>query len=197
MPYIAMLVAPANFRDEELLGPRAVFERHGYDVKIVSKNAMEPTAKGSRGATVDIDMDVKECKAADCVAVVFVGGQGSKIFHLDRAAWRLANEVYDHGKPVAAICHASTTLANAGLLGGKRCTGWPSEREAIMEKGGNYTGKGVEVDQRIVTAKGPDDAARFAEEIIKLLGGEKPEREALERHKEGEGQHRRKGRGLY
>ena len=197
MPYIAMVIAPNNFRDEEFLDPKAVFEHHKYEIKVVSKNAMEPTARGSRGATVDIDMDIQDCNPADCSAVIFVGGQAARIFHTDRNAWRLANELHDQGKPVAAICIAASTLANAGVLRNKRCTGWPSERENIMEKGGNYTGKGVEVDQRIVTAKGPTDATAMAEEIVKLFGGEKPPPEALEQHEEGEGRHRRKGRGLY
>lgn len=197
MPTIFMAVSPSNFRDEELLEPKEIFENHGFTVKIISKNSMEDQATGQMGAQVDIDMDITEANSEDCVALVFVGGQGSLVFHTDRNAWRLANEVYEQGKPVAAICIAATTLANAGLFKNKRVTGWPSEREKIIAGGGNYTGNGVESTLKIVTAKSPKDSRKFAEEILNLLRGKAPPPQDLERHHEGEGRHRRKGRGLY
>jgi putative intracellular protease/amidase len=48
-------------------------------------------------------------------------------------------------------------------------TGTPTQEENIRNKGGEYTGMPVEVDGRIVTAKGPMAAREFGEQLAYLL----------------------------
>ncbi|MEM7813723.1 MAG: DJ-1/PfpI family protein [Candidatus Aenigmatarchaeota archaeon] len=195
MADILMVIAPKNFRDEELLEPKEVFELHGYDVAIASEKA--ETAKGKLGTEVDVDADLHDVDAADFVAIVFVGGGGCAQYFDNAKALDLAKKAADQGKVVAAICIAPTILANAGVLKGKRATCYETARASIEAKGAKFVDEPVVVDGSIVTANGPEAARAFGEAIVKVLSGAKPEPEARERHKEGEGRHRRKRHGRY
>ena len=51
---ILMVIAPRNFRDEEFLQPKAVFEKNGFSVTVASKEVKE--ASGMLGAKAKVDL---------------------------------------------------------------------------------------------------------------------------------------------
>lgn len=162
-----MIIAPENFRDEELMEPKEVFENEGAKVVIASKGV--DSAKGMLGAVVTVDKDINEVEVEEYDAVVFVGGSGSSIYFEDEIAQKIATEAYEKEKIVAAICIAPSILANAGLLEDKSATSFESQKENLIENDADYTGNGVEADGRIITANGPDSALEFGEKIIEAL----------------------------
>lgn len=190
MATVLMVVAPKDFRDEELVEPREVLELHGYDVEIASEKV--ETAKGKLGEEVDVDTDLHDVDSADLIALVFVGGSGSKKYFTNAKALLLAKEAAEQGKVVAAICIAPSILANAGVLKGKRATSYPSERANLEAKGATFVEQNVVTDGNVITACGPEAARAFGEAIVKALAQSKLEPEARERHKEGKGRHKRK-----
>jgi len=167
MKKILMIVAPTGFRDEELLEPKALFEEKGFQVMIASKDVKE--AKGMLGARVRIDLDVSKANAADFDAVVFVGGQGSPVYYDNAKAHEIARKAFENGKILASICLATGILAKAGLVSGKKVTGWPDVKGLVEAANGKYTGKDVEVDGRMITGKGPQAARAFGMKIVELL----------------------------
>jgi protease I len=164
---ILMIVAPKNFRDEELLEPKKVLEGAKANVTIASKGVK--TATGILGAKVNVDLDISEVDISKYDAIIFVGGTGASVYFNDSTAHAIASEAYSSGKIIGAICIAPSTLANAGLLKDKNATAWPSEQENIEAKGGHYTGELVTVDDRIITAKGPMAATAFGKKIAEAL----------------------------
>ncbi len=166
---ILFVIASNNFRDEEFFEPKQVIEANGGVATIASSSLN--ISKGVRGATAKPDILLTEAKAADYDAIVFVGGAGSLEYWNDPAAHRIAKELFASGKVVSAICIAPVTLANAGLLNGKKATVFPSEIERLKSKGAIYTGAGVEVDGKIITGNGPQSATMFGEAIVAALQG--------------------------
>uniref|UniRef100_A0A7V6CDA4 DJ-1/PfpI family protein n=1 Tax=Thermodesulfobacterium geofontis TaxID=1295609 RepID=A0A7V6CDA4_9BACT len=164
---ILMIIAHQNFRDEELLIPKKLFEKEGYSVVIASTSLK--SAKGMLGAVVTPQVLIDQVKVDEYDAIVFVGGVGAKEYFNHPSAHKIAKEAFSKNKILAAICIAPRILAEAGVLKGKKATVWVSEGKALEEKGANYTGKPVEVDGNIVTASGPQAAEEFAKSIIKLL----------------------------
>jgi protease I len=81
----------------------------------------------------------------------------------------LVKEANRAGKVVSAICLAPVTLANAGLLEGKRATAYPSAESFLKWKGAIYTGNAVEVEGNIVTANGPEAAEEFAQAVAGMV----------------------------
>ena len=170
---ILMIIAPRDFRDEELLHPKQELERAGASVTIAS--TVSGPVRGMLGATVRPDLTLDRVSVGDYDAIVFVGGIGSSAYFNDRRAHSIASEAFKMGKRVCAICIAPVTLANAGLLKGKRATVWSSPADdsyvRMMEaKGAKFTGKPVEVDGNIITARGPDAAREFGRVLVRELG---------------------------
>src|SRR5438105_5414610 len=124
---ILAVVAPKEFRDEELFEPRAALEARG--ARIVVASTGRERAAGMLGGHVDPALAIDEARARDYDAVVVVGGMGSPA-HLWTHAGLLAlvREAYAQGKVVAAICLSGAVLAGAGVLEGRRATVFRTDR---------------------------------------------------------------------
>lgn len=165
-----MVIAPENFRDEELFYTKEELERAGAEVTIASSTTGE--ARGRLGARVKPDLKLDRVKVDEYDAVIFVGGTGSEVYFNDRRALSIASEAFRKGKVTCAICIAPVILANAGVLKGKRATVWNGDYiEKIESKGATYTGKPVEVDGKVITANGPQAAREFGRAIARALKG--------------------------
>lgn len=168
---VLMIIAAKDFRDEELAEPRAVLAEAGAAITIASSATRESVGVLKRTrVTPDLTVDQVDAKAYD--AVIFVGGPGASQYWHDETAHRIATEAYEAGKVVGAICIAPATLANAGLLKGKKATAFSSITDQLTKGGANYTGARVQQDGRIVTADGPGSATTFGEAIRDALSGQ-------------------------
>jgi len=169
MKKILMIIAPVNFRDEECLEPKKIFEENGFNVIIASDLNPGDEAIGMLGGKVTVDVNIKEVDVDIYDAVIFVGGSGSTIYFNNQVALEIAKNSYEKGKVIGAICIAPSILANAGVLKGKKATSYPSEKENIIKKGAEYIEEPVVVYENIVTANGPKSATRFGKEIVELI----------------------------
>lgn len=164
---VVFITAPEFFRDEEYIKPKKILEDAGYKVLTASIKVGEIT--GTLGHKATSDMLLEDIKHLETDAIVYVGGSGSNVFFEEPTALKLANEFFQDGKPVAAICIAPTILANAGILKDKKATVFPDGEEALIKGGAQYTANSVEIDGNIITANGPDAAEDFGNAVLKAL----------------------------
>lgn len=167
---VLMVIAPDQFRDEELFIPHKSLAEAGAQVKIAANKLGE--AKGMLGGTAKPDLLVNDAKSQDYDAVIVVGGMGSPE-HLwnDKALHAILQQVARDNKVVAAICLSGAALANAGVLTGKKATVWPMPESLQALEGGKaqYVEKPVVQDGKVITANGPEAAQEFADLIIAEL----------------------------
>jgi protease I len=161
------IIAPKNFRDEELQEPTALLREQGCTVTLAC-SSLEP-AKGMLGAKVKPDILLKDLKVAEYDAVVFIGGSGSSVYFDDPTAHAIAKEAAAKEKILAAICIAPSTLARAGVLKGKRATAWASQEGDLTKYGARWSEEPAERDGKLITANGPKSARRFGEFLAKAL----------------------------
>ena len=163
------VIAPADFRDEELFEPQKVLEDAGIETTIASREAGEIV--GKLGGKAEAQIGINQVNAEDFDAVIFAGGPGAATYFDDPAAHLLARKTIESGKILAAICIAPTILANSGVLKGKKATVFPSPdtEKALSDGGADYTKADTEVDGNIITANGPEAATEFGEKILELL----------------------------
>ena len=166
---VLFIIAGSNFRDEELLEPRNLLTECGADITIVSSRT--GTVRGMLGASVTVEMTLRQVKADQFDAVIFVGGSGASEYFENPTAHRLAQDAASAGKLVAAICIAPSTLANAGLLKGRKATCYSSQAQHLKQQGANYTSQPVVEDGNIITADGPTSAGAFGQAIAAKLAG--------------------------
>jgi protease I len=166
---ILMIIAPQNFRDEELFETKTVLEKNGFAVTIASSKLGD--ARGMLGGKAKPEILLRDVNVDDYEGVVFVGGMGSAVYFADQIAHRVARDASQKNKLLAAICIAPSILANAGLLKGKKTTCFSSEMSNLRSKGAQFVGGSVQVDGKLVTAEGPTVAREFGEAIVKILQG--------------------------
>ncbi len=164
---VVIIIAPENFRDEELLEPKAVLTEKGAEVKVAC--ASLETAGGMLGAEVKPDMLISDIKPEDWDAIILIGGTGASVYWEDFSIHSMLNEAVKQNKIVGAICIAPVTLANAGILSGKKATVYRSEAQKLKDKGAEYTGEGIQRDGNIITASGPPAAKEFGNAIAQAL----------------------------
>ena len=167
---VLMIIAPKNFRDEELQEPKAILEREGF--KVVVASTMAGTAKGMFGMQVNPDTTVDEVSPEDFDAVIVVGGSGSQT-HLwnNLRVQEIVQASHQRERMVAAICISPVVLARAGLLRGRRATVFRTATTmSELEKGGALISDApVVVDGKVITGEGPEAAREFGQKIAESL----------------------------
>lgn len=161
-----LIVAHRDFRDEEYKEPREVLEEAGVGVTVAC--SQPGVAQGKLGMTVKPDITIDQIDVDEFDIIVFVGGPGSAEYFDDSIAHQIARDAVEKDKVLGAICIAPATLANAGVLKGKRATVFSSEVSALEAGGAIYTAKSVEKDGKIVTANGPAAANEFGEALLEV-----------------------------
>lgn len=164
---VLMVIAADGFQDEEFGQPYNLLTRLGATVKIASSRKTK--ARGVFGRQAAPDFLLSECKADDYDGIVFIGGPGAAEYFNSAAAHTLAREAAAKQKVLGAICIAPVTLANAGVLKGKKATVFPSEQDQLTGQGALVSRQNVAVDGKLVTASGPQAAKEFAEVLAKML----------------------------
>ena len=164
---VLMIIAPKDFRDEELAEPKAAFEKAGYAITLASTTTSE--VKGMFGLKAKPDKLISAVAAKDYDAVVFIGGSGSTVLFENADAKRLAREAVAENKILAAICLSPSILARAGVLKGLKATVWESEATTLTKNGATYVDQPVVREGKIITAFGPPAAKEYAKAIIEAL----------------------------
>jgi protease I len=171
MAKILLLIAQEGFQTKEYHDPKRVLEAAGHTVVTASVDTGRATS--NVGETTGIDLALRDVRVGDYDAVFAVGGPGALI-SLDNAdTLRIMQEAEAReGMPYGAICISPRILAKAGVLNGKKATGWDNDEklsEIFATHGVHYDRAPVVVDGRVITADGPTSAEAFGEAILTVL----------------------------
>jgi len=167
-----MLIAQQDFRDEEYLIPKYIFQQQGIEVVTASKE--KGRAIGVFGVTQEANIAFGDIKVGEFDGIVFIGGSGAMRDMDNIEVYRVARDAVNANKVLGAICISPAILANAGVLKAKKATVWASNMDKsavkiLQSRGCDYQAETVVVDGRIITANGPEQASRFARKVVELL----------------------------
>ena len=119
---VAILVEN-DFEDSELTGPRDALKDAGATVVIVGPTANTEFKGKKLGTIITSELAAGAAKPADFDAVVIPGGYAPDKMRMRHAMVDFTREMYEAGKPVAAICHAASMLISANAVKGKTLHG--------------------------------------------------------------------------
>jgi len=165
---IALLVEN-DFEDSELTGPRDALSAAGATVVIVGPTANTEFRGKKLGTVVTSELAAGAAKAPEFDAVVIPGGYAPDKMRMRHAMVDFTRDMYEAGKPVAAICHAASLLISANAVRGKTLTCWPSIAVDVKNAGGMYVDKPVVEDGNLITSRKPDDIPMFNDAIIRAV----------------------------
>ena len=153
----------------ELTRPWEVLKAAGAAPSLISLKPGEirATKHTERGDSITVDKTVTEARASDYDALVIPSGVDSiDALRTNRDAVRLVRQFMELNYPVAAIGRGPSLLIDAGAIKGRTVAAWPSLKTDIENAGGEWVDKMVEVDQRLVTSRKPEDLPAFCAKIL-------------------------------
>ena len=166
---IAFLVAPEGIEQVELTDPWQAVEKAGATPKLLSTESGEVQAFNhlDKADTFSVDQVVGEAEVERYDALVLPGGVANPdALRLDEDAVSFVRDFVESGKPVAAICHAPWTLAEADVVRGRRMTSWPSLQTDLQNAGATWVDEELVIDQNLITSRNPDDLPAFIAALL-------------------------------
>ncbi len=174
---VVFIIAFEGFQPDEYAIPKKIIEDAGYTVVTASTKLGAAIAK--TGATVPVDILLKEVRTLAYDAIIFVGGPGTMTRLNTELSYNVARNAVEHDKILAAICVATRILAHAGVLTDKQATGWDGDNELAAlytDKHVHILRENVVTDGTIITATGPQAAADFGKAIVAALKAQKKQK---------------------
>lgn len=121
------------------------------------------------GYPVTEEISVTRCKKRDFDAVVIPGGYAPDILRRYAPINSLVKRHYQNGRIIASICHGGWVLCSAGILPGKKVTGFFAIQDDLTNAGAHYVDKPVVVDGTLITSRKPADLPAFCNALILML----------------------------
>ena len=171
---VAFLVAGEGIEQVELTEPWSAVEEAGGTPRLLSLEAGKVQAFHhlDKADTFAVDAVVGDADPSSYDGLVLPGGVANPdALRTDEDAVAFVREFVESGRPVAAICHAPWTLAEADVVRGRRLTSWPSLRTDLSNAGAEWVDEEVVVDGNLVTSRKPDDLPAFNDALVQLFAG--------------------------
>ncbi len=183
---VAIIVAH-EFEDVELLYPILRLSEEGAEIVVAPVcEGLHPRpyldgkpVTGRFGHPVPIPVmaegnryrvsSLEKLDAAEIDCLLFPVGYSPDALRLHAGTLELVRECHRRGKLLAAICHGPWVLISAGIMRGKRATGYVAVRDDLMNAGAEFVDAPAIRDGNIITGRVPDDLPEFCQEIIQTL----------------------------
>lgn len=168
---VLLIIAHHGFQPKEYTEPKGVLQAAG--VEVITASDQPGTAISSiSNEEAKVDMTLADVNLADYDGVFVVGGPGA-LEHLDNEKlYKIIREAVHMGKAFGAICISPRILAKAGVLNGKKVTGWNDDMglDAVLKQSGaTHVRQSVVVDGKLVTGCGPVAAEEFGRAILSVI----------------------------
>jgi len=171
MKKVLFIIASEGFQPMEYFEPKKVLENAGVEI-ITGSDKKGKAVSAYTTETAEATIALEEVNIDDYDGVFLVGGPGAMEYLNNEKTYKIIREASNSGKPWGAICISPRILAAAGVLAGKKATGWDGDGELgkILKKAGaEYVDEPVVVDNNLITATGPSTALDWGEAILEKL----------------------------
>ncbi len=151
MPKKAIILTGKLVQDHEFIYPYYRLLEEGYEVDVVVR-PME-LVYGQIGVKIQPTRDFKDVKISDYQLLVIPGGaKCMEYIRQEKDFLKFIADFHAAGKVIATVCHAAQMLISAGLVKGRKISGYYSIKDDINNAGGTYVDAPFVTDDRIVTS---------------------------------------------
>lgn len=160
-----VLMVDTQFNDHEFWYPYFRLKEAGAEVVVVASAAGQ-TYLGKYGTPAKADKTPTDIAVSGFDGVIIPGGYAPDHMRRDQNMVSLVRAFDQHGKIVAAICHAGWMLVSAGVLKGRTVTSFFAIKDDLVNAGATWRDHDVVVDKNMITSRTPDDLPAFMRTII-------------------------------
>ena len=160
-----VIITAQNFQDEEFVYPYYRLLEAGYSVDVATPG--KENFCGKYGVPSRPNKDTNDLKASDYDLVVLPGGfEAPDRLRIRKEVLDFVKDMFDQGKLVAAICHGPWICISAGIMKGKKATGFISIADDIRNAGATYLSEDVVIDGNLLTSPHYRNNGDFMKAII-------------------------------
>src|ERR1035437_1413430 len=168
----AAILATDGFEQSEFEKPIEALKKAGIIVDVIS--IKEGKIKGWKeknwGDEFKVDKSIDTALSTDYDILVLPGGViNSDSVRVNESAVKFVNNIFDQGKPIAAICHASWILIETGKLKGKRLTSYKTIKTDLINAGADWEDAEVVIDNGLISSRSPKDLPAFCKAILEEI----------------------------
>lgn len=159
----------SGFEDSEFQKPYEAYRQDGHEVSIIGLKAGTEVKGKKETASTRVEKSIDEVSPDQFEALFIPGGYSPDHLRANQKVVEFTKAFADAGKPIFAICHGPQLLMTAGVVKGRKLTGWTTIQRDLEQVGANVVDQEVVVDRNLVTSRKPDDIPAFIRESQKLL----------------------------
>lgn len=163
------ILATDGVEHAELTEPRKALDEAGAKTTLVSPKSgtIKSWQKGNWKDELQVDTTLDAARPDDFDALLLPGGvMNPDHLRQDKRAVQFVRQMFNAGKPIAAICHGPWLLLEADVVRDRTLTSWPSLQTDIRNAGGDWVDRDVVTDMGLVTSRKPDDIPAFNGKMI-------------------------------
>lgn len=166
-----------GFEEIEAITPIDFLRRAG--IEVVTVGVTGKTVTGAHNISILADISGEGFALPPSAAMVLLpgGGPGTENLKKSPMVAQMLQAASSGESYITAICAAPTVLHEQGLIEGKTVTAFPSVQKELSQS--RVTGRAVEIDGNIVTARSAGVALQFAHTLAGLLAGPEKADEVL------------------
>ena len=147
----AVIITGPNFQDEEFTYPYYRLLEENYKVDVATPDKMN--VQGKYGVPARPTMDTKDLKVSNYDLVIIPGGfEAPDRLRIRSEVLKFVKDMYDSAKLVAAICHGPWVCISAGIVKGKKVTGYVAIADDLKNAGAEYLEADVVIDGNLITS---------------------------------------------
>ena len=161
------IFAEQLYEDLELWYPKLRLSEEGAEITVIGTGA--ETYPSKHGYPVKADASIEHVHVDGFDALVIPGGYAPDHMRRHAKMIEFVKKANDQDKVIAAICHGGWLLASAGIIHGRRVTGFFSIQDDLKNAGAVYVDAPVVRDGNLVTSRIPADLPFFCSAIIEAI----------------------------
>ena len=150
-PIRSVIITGPGFQDEEYVYPYYRLLEAGHQLEVAIKDKVQ--VLGKYGVPARPTMATSDLNADNFDLVLLPGGfEAPDRVRLDETVLGFVRDMNKAGKCIAAICHGPWVLVSAGILQGRRITGFQSIRVDLENAGAEYKDEPLVIDRNLISA---------------------------------------------
>ena len=165
----AWILVADNFQDEEYIYPFYRFQELGFEV--VTASISGETVTGKYGVPARSQHSTAELLDLPLPDALFLPGgfESPDRLRIDSASLEIVRKCDAANLAIGAICHGPWVMISAGVVSGRKMTGYPSVLTDLRNAGAIVSDAGVVVDRNFVSGDHYRNNGPFMRALIDVI----------------------------
>jgi protease I len=164
----AVIIVAENFQDEEFVYPYYRLLEAGFKTDVATPNGA--IMYGKYGVPARSTISTEKIVAQDYDLVILPGGfESPDRLRIRPEVLSFVKAMDDQGKLVAAICHGPWICISAGIVRGRKITGYLSIKDDLVNAGAEFIDADLVIEGNFISAPHYRNNGEFMRAVVEYF----------------------------